>query len=429
MLNPPIMRVPTTATPLLTRHLSVSQFSYLSTVTRSVICHYKSTKFLDQHCGTAVIAMALFLCSFCGVQRPVHTSSWMKSQVDNILRNGSSEVGFYNSCRQCSPCCWVDPPLPVGVSPPNLCIVCCETLELQRNHWIPSQIRSIWSLHTSVTDRYNCCRSCNPGCWVSILDDTTPFSPYTRPTESMPPSPIVPSVPSRSVPASPKADHQHPEPAPPPPPSVPPPPPDHNDNYQSHWRPLPSHARPLLPPRPRWLDEVAIINDIQYIQEAVPATFWDLVVENLKKPVRTRLSWWGACFISDSAMGREVLALSNGGCDVRGKWINYHNAIECIKVASTPSFLDVGNIVYKDFLTQLWPSSPLWNTYSNQVNIGDIIEAVFGIVIYDWAFALTPGTLNPRYTENRSVVLLKIMSRICLAAYCDSRRFGKYIFR
>ena len=128
-------------------------------------------------------------------------------------------------------------------------------------------------------------------------------------------------------------------------------------------------------------------------------------------------------------MGLEALALSNGGCDVRGKWIYYHHATDCIKDPSTPIFLDVGNIVYKHFLTLLWPSSPLWNTDSNQVNIGDILEAVFGIVIYDWANALSPGTLNPRFAENRSVVLFKIISRICLAAFCVSRMFGNYIFR
>ena len=373
--------------------------------------------------------MAFFPCNFCGVQRPVHTRSWMRSQVDNIIQNGSPVVGFYNSCRQCSPCCWIDPPLPEGASPPNLCIVCREIREVHRQHWMPSQIRSIWSLHTSVTDEYNCCRSCDPACWVPILGRSAPPSQNPRPAKPMPPSSIVPPPPPQTVPPASNSVHQRREPTPPPPPSTPPPASDHSDPHQSHWRPLPFPARPLLPHRPRWLDQVAITDDIQYIREAVPARFWDLVVHNLEKTVRKRLSWWGACFIPDSVMGLEAIALSNGGCDVRGKWIYYHHASDCIKDSSTPIFLDVGNSIYKQFLTQLWPSSPLWNSYSNQVNIGDILEAVFGIVIFNWSNALSPGTLNPGFADNRSVVLFKIISRICLAAFCDSRMFGSYTFR
>ena len=130
--------------------------------------------------------MAFFPCNVCGVQRPVHKKSWMRSQVDNITQNGSPVVGFYNCCRQCSPCCWIDPPLPEGASPPNLCIVCREIREVHRQHWMPSQMRSIWSLHTSVTDEYNCCRSCDPACWVPIWGRSAPPSQNPRPTKPTP---------------------------------------------------------------------------------------------------------------------------------------------------------------------------------------------------------------------------------------------------
>ena len=66
------------------------------------------------------LAMACFTCNFCRVQRPVNTRSWMRSQVASITQNDSPVVGNYNACRQCSPSCWVDPPLPEGVSPPNM---------------------------------------------------------------------------------------------------------------------------------------------------------------------------------------------------------------------------------------------------------------------------------------------------------------------
>ena len=191
--------------------------------------------------------MVFFPCNFCGVQRPVHTRSWMRSQVDNIIQNGSPVVGFYNSCRQCSPCCWIDPPLPEGASPPNLCIVCREIREVHRQHWMPSQIRSIWSLHTSVTDEYNCCRSCDPACWVPILGRSAPPSQNPRPAKPMPPSSIVPPPPPQTVPSASNSDHQQREPTPPPPPLTPPPASDHSEPHQSHWRPLPFPTRPLPP--------------------------------------------------------------------------------------------------------------------------------------------------------------------------------------
>ena len=128
-------------------------------------------------------------------------------------------------------------------------------------------------------------------------------------------------------------------------------------------------------------------------------------------------------------MGLEAIALSNGGCDIRGEWIHYHHASDLIKDPNTPIFLDVGNSIYKQFLLQVWPSSPLWDSYSNQVNIGDILEVVFGIVIVNWSNALSAGTPKPGFADDRSVVLFKIILRICLAAFCDSRMFGSCTFR
>ena len=92
----------------------------------------------------------------------------MRSQVASITQNDSPVVGNYNACRQCSPSCWVDPHLPEGVSPPNICIICREVRAVNRQHWMPSQMKSIWALRTSVTMDHNCCRSCDPSCWVFI---------------------------------------------------------------------------------------------------------------------------------------------------------------------------------------------------------------------------------------------------------------------
>ena len=115
------------------------------------------------------LAMACFTCNFCRVQRPVNTRSWMRSQVASITQNDSPVVGNYNACRQCSPSCWVDPPLPEGGPPPNICIICREVRAVNRQHWMPSQMKSIWALRTSVTTNHNCCRSCDPSCWVFIF--------------------------------------------------------------------------------------------------------------------------------------------------------------------------------------------------------------------------------------------------------------------
>ena len=238
---------------------------------------------------------------------------------------------------------------------------------------------------------------------------------------------MAPPLRRQAGPPAANRDHQRREPTPPPPPSTPPPAAPRGDS-QSHWRPLPYPARPLISHRPRWLDQVTIKNDILHIRKAVPAGFWDAVVRNLEKSVLKQLSWWGACFIPNSVMGLEAITLSDGGSDLRGEWVHFHHAAECIKDPSTPIFLDVGNSIYKQFLMQVWPSSQLWDSFSNQVRIGDIIEAVFGRVIVDWANALSPGTPNPHFADSLACILFKTMSRICLAAFCDSRMYGSYTF-
>ena len=77
---------------------------------------------------------------------------------------------------------------------------------------------------------------------------------------------------------------------------------------------------------------------------------------------------------------------------------------------------------------QVWPSSQLWDSLSNQVRTGDIIEAVLGRVIIDWANALSYSNPNPHFVDSLACSLLKTMSRICLAAYCDLKMYGSFSF-
>ena len=371
--------------------------------------------------------MAYFTCNVCRIDRPVSTRNWMKSQVTSIILNDSSVVGFYNACRYCSPDCWVDPPIPDGAPPPNTCIICREVRAATRQYWTPSQMKSIWALGTSVTTNHNCCRTCDPSCWVPTLGIDAPPSQNDRPVTLIPPTPLPPPSLCHTGPASADRVHQRREPTPPPPPPYPPPASPRGDS-QSDWRPLPYPARPLIHQRPRWLDQVSIKNDISHIRRDVPAGFWDAVVRNLKKSELKELSWSGACFISNSPMGLEAITLSDGGADLRGEWVLFHLAAERIKDPSTPIFLDVGNSIYKQFLMQVWPRSQLWDSLSNQVRIGDIIEAVLGRVIIDWANALSHSNPNPHFVDSLACSLFKTMSRICLAAYCDSRRYGSYSF-
>ena len=118
--------------------------------------------------------MAYFTCNVCRIDRPVSTRNWLKSQVTSITLNDSFVVGFYNACRYCSPDCWVDPPIPDGAPPPNTCIICREVRAATRQYWTPSQMKSIWALGTSVTTNHNCCRTCDPSCWVSTLGNDAP---------------------------------------------------------------------------------------------------------------------------------------------------------------------------------------------------------------------------------------------------------------
>ena len=371
--------------------------------------------------------MAYFTCNVCRIDRPVSTRNWMKSQVTSITLNESSVVGFYNACRYCSPDCWVDPPIPAGAPHPNTCIICLEVRASSRHYWIPFQLKSIWSLGTSVTTNHNCCRICDPSCWVPTSGIDAPLLQNDRPFNPIHPTRMPPPSLYHTGPAPTNRDHQRREPTPPPPPPYPPPASPRSDP-QSAWRPLPYPVRPLIHQRPRWLEQDSIKADISHIRRRVPAGLWDAVVRKLKRSELKELSWSGACFIPNSPMGLEAITLSDGGTDLRGEWVLFHLAAERSKDPSTPIFLDVGNRIYKQFLMQVWPSSQLWDSLSNQVRIGDIIEAVLGRVIIDWANALSYSNPNPHFVDSLACSLLKTMSRICLAAYCDLNMYGSFSF-
>ena len=340
---------------------------------------------------------------------------------------GTAVVGYYNSCRYCSRDCWVDPPVPDGALQPYACTICLEVRAPSRLYWTPSQLKSIRYLGTSVTTNHNCCRICDPSCWVPTSGIDAPLPQYDRPFIPIHPTPMPPPSLYHTGPALPNRDHQRREPTPPPPPPYPPPA-SPRDDPQSVWRPLPYPVRPLIHQRPRWLDQDSIKTDISHIRRDVPAGLWDVVVRKLKRSELKELSWSGACLIPNSSMGLEAITLSDGGTDLHGVWVLFHLAAERIKDPSTPIFLDVGNHIYKQFLMQVWPSSHLWDSLSNQVRIGDIIEAVLGRVIIDWANALSHSNPNPHFVDSLACSLFKTMSRICLAAYCDSKMYGSYSF-
>ena len=134
--------------------------------------------------------------------------------------------------------------------------------------------------------------------------------------------------------------------------------------------------------------------------------------------------------VPQSAEGLEALRLSLGGCDLRGDWVDYHTAVDCVQRFDIPIFVDPGNAVYKEFLQQVWPQASIWNKYSNKEKIGDIIEALFGIVILSWANAWVVGNHNQRVVDHCAVSIFKVMSRIILAGFCDFRIFGncRFIF-
>ena len=118
---------------------------------------------------TSQFAMMNCLCHNCGVQRPVQLKFWMPSQIKSIMQSGSPATSSFNCCRLCSPECWVEVPLPKGALAANLCIICREIRPGHRQYWMPSQVKSIWYLGSSVTSEYNCCRLCNPDCWTPIV--------------------------------------------------------------------------------------------------------------------------------------------------------------------------------------------------------------------------------------------------------------------
>ena len=191
------------------------------------------------------------LCQICGVQRLVHHKFWIPSQIRSILQSGTSITNAFNCCRLCSPECWAEPPLPHGALAANTCLICREQRPGHRQCWMPSQVRSIWHLGSSVTSEFNCCRLCNPNCWTPIVGPVHNASPR---------------------------DSHFVEPVPPPPPEMPPSP-RQNPEATVHPPPFsPSSCPSLHPPPPppglRRLDDGCIRDGIRDIQELVPATFW-----------------------------------------------------------------------------------------------------------------------------------------------------------
>ena len=360
--------------------------------------------------------MAYHTCDVCNIERPVTKRFWMQSQVSSIASSGTATIGNYNSCRYCSLDCWVDPPTPAGALHPYACSICQVVRAPSRTYWMPSQLKSIRSHGTSVTAHHNCCRVCDPSCWTpnSGTDVFTPQNALTPP-HSTPTPPWEPATTNlgRQLRAQ-SPNPPLPVPVPVSPWVVSPP----------VWRPLPSPSRPIIHPRPRWLTQIEIKDDILRIQNDVPAGLWDTLVQNLKKKELKELSWSGACLIPNTPMGREAITLSDGGTDIQWHWVHFHSAALRITNPNTPIFVDVGNLIYKQFLLEVWPTSRLWEYLSNQVTIGDVVEAAFGRIIIDWAEAISLGDPAPRFVDDPIFTRLARMSRICLAAYCDLHMYG-----
>ena len=161
-----------------------------------------------------------------------------------------------------------------------------------------------------MTAHHNCCRVCDPFCWVSNSGAEVATSQnYTPPPDPMPTMPGEPSTTHRGQQVraeSPLPPRVHPPHIVPWPMSLP------------AWRPLPFPARPTIRPRPRWLEQNAIKDDILRIQNEVPAGAWDYLVKNLTRAELKELSRSGACLIPNSPMGRESIILSDGGTDIQG---------------------------------------------------------------------------------------------------------------
>ena len=364
--------------------------------------------------------MAFHACPVCNIERSVTVSSWNQPQVTSIERFGTAVVGPYNSCRFCSPDGWVDPIMPYGELHPYACSLCLAIRPHSRRFWTPSQLRSICSGGTSVTPHHNCCRVCDPFCWSSNLDEEVATSPnYTPLLEPMPTTTGESSTAHRGhqvrveSPLSPRVIPPHIVPW-----HVP----------QSTWRPLPPPARPIIRPRPRWLDQDVIKDDIRRIQIDMPPGVWESLVKNMTKVELKVLSRSGGCLIPNSPMGRESIIRSDGGADIRGDWVSFHPASLMISNLSTPIFVDVGNQIYKQFITEIWPGSRLWESYTNQVTIGDVVEAALGRIITDWYDAMLLGDPFPHFTDDPIFSQLQRMSRICLAAFCDSYMYGAISF-
>ena len=281
------------------------------------------------------------LCQICGVQRPVHYKFWMPSQIRSIWRSGTSITNAFNCCRLCSSECWVEPPPPHGAPAANTCFICGEQRPGHRQYWMPSQVRSIWHYGSSVTSEFNCCRLCNPSCWTPIAGSVHMASP--RDSHSVepvppPPPPLMPP-PAREHPT---ATFQSPPPSPP------------------LW---PSLRQPPPPPRQRRLEDKCIRESIGDSQELVPAAFLEIMVTRVKLPLRDKLCALGACLVPHTTEGLEALRLSMGGINLRGEWVDYSTAVDCVQRYDIPIFLDPGNAVVSttgmaaiDHLEQIYES-------------------------------------------------------------------------
>ena len=361
--------------------------------------------------------MASFACPVCNIYRRSTTRNWHQAQIDNLERCGTVVVGRYNACRMCNPECWVDPitpyvPLYLGALHPYACAVCRIIRPHSHRFWTKSQLKSICSLRTSVTPQHNCCRVCDSSCWYSNLNEGVSIpmghSPHVEPVPTVNYAPstesggqldrdVAPSSPC-SIPA-----HIVPWPV-----------------SQSMWRPLPPSALPLIRCRPPWLDQDAIQYDIYRIQREIPQEVWETLVRSMPKAELKAASHIGACLIPNSPMGLEAIIRCNGGADIRGSWVSFHAASLMIANPTTPIFVDVRNQIYKKFITEIWPRSKLWETYSNEIPIGDIVEAALGVIITDWCDAMSHDDSSSRFTDDPRYLQLQRISRICLAAFCDS---------
>ena len=87
----------------------------------------------------------------------------------------------------------------------------------------------------------------------------------------------------------------------------------------------------------------------------MPAAFWEIIVARVKLPLRDKLCALGACQVPHTTEGLDALRLSMGGFNLRGEWVDYHTAVDCVKRYDIPIFLDPGNAVYTEFLQQVWP--------------------------------------------------------------------------